>query len=138
MEITGELDSAKLEAGLKETLNQLSTIFDEGSIEELNNLFFEKNAPNVPLLTGLLRMGNQLGDNVHVMITGETILIQMEYAAYNDRTGYNYAGIQELNPEYNHPRGGNYQYVERGLELTSDEIFRIIIERLTTILQENI
>lgn len=137
MEITGELDSAKLEAGLKETLNQLSTVFDESTIEQLSKIFFERNVPNVPLLTGLLRMGNQIGDNVHVMITGETILIQMEYAAFSER-GYNYAAIQERNADYNHPRGGNFEYIERGLELSSDEIIRILLEKLTAVLQENV
>ena len=137
MEITGELDSAKLEAGLKETLNQLSTVFDESTIEQLSKIFFERNVPNVPLLTGLLRMGNQIGDNVHVMITGETILIQMEYATFSER-GYNYAAIQDRNADYNHPRGDHFESIERGLELSSDEIIRILLEKLTAVLQENV
>ena len=44
--------------------------------------------------------------------------------AHNIRTGYDYALIQEVNEEYNHPNGGQAHYLEAPFEKAVAEFYR--------------
>lgn len=44
--------------------------------------------------------------------------------AHNIRTGYDYALIQEVNEEYNHPNGGQAHYLEEPFEKAVAEFYR--------------
>lgn len=44
--------------------------------------------------------------------------------AHNVRTGYDYAFIQEVNEEYNHPNGGQAHYLEEPFDKAVAEFYR--------------
>ena len=68
----------------------------------------------------------QLRDSIQVDISRSSrypgIIATAE--AHNIRTGYDYALIQEVNEDYNHPNGGQAHYLEEPFRDAVKEFFR--------------
>ena len=136
MQIIGELDASRLESGLNNTINK---IYMEFNLDAMGSgaIFIERNMPNVPVLTGRLRLGSQADDIIETQRVGNMLILEVTYSAYNLKTGFNYAWEQETNLEYHH-RYGNAMYLEAGVETVGQEILNKWINKLVTILQEEI
>lgn len=68
----------------------------------------------------------QLRDSIQVDVSRSSrypgIIATAE--AHNIHTGYDYAFIQEVNEEYNHPNGGQAHYLEEPFEKAVAEFYR--------------
>lgn len=137
MQIIGELDASRLESGLNNTINRIYMEFNLDAVGS-GAIFIERNMPNVPVLTGRLRLGSQADNIIETQRVGNMLILEVTYSAYNLKTGFNYAWEQETNLEYHHPRGGNAMYLEAGIQTAGQEIFNRWMDKFVTILQEEI
>lgn len=89
-------------------------------LEEVANDIYAGAHSKVPVASG------ELQDSIQVRISRSPrypgIIATAE--AHNPRTGYDYAFIQEVNEDYQHPNGGQAHYLEEPFREAVEEFYK--------------
>lgn len=112
--------------GLREVKNDLRRMLREHRTLALNELegiaseIYAEAFAKVPVASG------ELQDSISVTVSRSPrypgIIVTAE--AHNPRTNYDYAFIQEVNEEYQHPNGGQAHYLEEPFRNAVDEFYK--------------
>lgn len=106
-----KIDASKFIKELKTKPSKVKKTVQEDSYERLE-IVNEHTEAKVPYETGKLRASLMRANTVAVH--GDIVEQELQYSAFNERTGYDYAFIQETNPSYTH-RVGGMRFMEKGI-----------------------
>lgn len=112
--------------GLKEIKEDLRQMLREHRtlaykvLDEITNQLYIDAFSKVPVDSGELQDSIQVDVSRNPRYPG--IIVSAE--AHNFYTGYDYALIQEVNEEYNHPNGGQAHYLEEPFRDAVEEFYK--------------
>lgn len=107
---------------IKEDLRQMLREHKTLALQDLESVadqIYEGAQARVPVASGELQASIQVAVSRSSRYPG--IIATAE--AHNPRTGYDYALIQEVNEEYEHPNGGQAHYLEEPFREAVDEFY---------------
>lgn len=116
----------RYDLGLKEIKEDLRRMLREhhtlaaDDLQEVATKIYSKATALVPVESGEL----QASIFVDVSYSPRYPGIIVGASALNPRTGYDYALIQEVNEEYNHPNGGQAHFLEQPFREEVEAFFR--------------
>lgn len=97
----------EIKEDLRQALKEHHTRTND-ALEEAADYIYSESIARVPVLTGELQDSIQVDVSMSPRYPG----IIATATAKNPKTGYDYALIQEVNEEYEHPNGGQAHYLE--------------------------
>ena len=118
LKINRAIGLREIKEDLRSMLREQRTLSTK-ALEQTASYIHQEATARVPVDTGALR------DSIDVTVSRSPRYpgIIATASALNPRTGYDYALIQEVNEDYDHPNGGQAHYLEEPFREGVEEFF---------------